>query len=358
MSSSSAPPDGGITISVNDPAHLIAAVPHLLGFRPADSVVVIGFGGATGKRVDPLVRAGLPAPAEEGAVAAMLATVFARHPGRAVTILVVGADPGPPPDPGDVPHRRFVTLLAGAFETRGRPVENLLWTPEIRAGSPSRRYDEPGCAGVLPDDSATPVAAAVVSKGFVTFDSREEMERQLDADDAAAVARRERLLRSRVRDAPGDAVEAFQEVRAALALASRGEPDLSDERIVRLAVALSKPRVRDACLAVALPPGGERSLQAEALWLALIRKLPAPERAEPAALLGFSAYARGDGALARVALEKAVDALPGHTLSSLLLACLDNAMPPGRLHQLVGTEGLTALLSPADEAPLAAQGGG
>jgi hypothetical protein len=345
MTSPSASPDGGIAISVNDPAHLIAAVPHLLGFRPADSVVVIGFGGPTGKRVDPLVRAGLPDPAGENAVAAMLATVFARHPGRAVAILVVGSDPGSPPDPGDVPRRRFVTRLAAAFEARGRPVENLLWTPEIRAGSPWRHYHEPGRAGVLPDDSATPVAAAVVSKGFVTFDSREEMERQLDADDPAAVARRERLLRSPARGVPGDVAEAFQEVRTALGGQGRGRPNLPDERIVRLAIALSEPRVRDACLAAALPPGGERSLRAEALWLALIRKLPAPERAEPAALLGFSAYARGDGALARAALEKAVEAMPGHRLASLLLACLDSTMPPGRLHHLADAGDLAEQVS-------------
>ncbi|MFD2418775.1 DUF4192 domain-containing protein [Amycolatopsis pigmentata] len=346
MTSLSVPPDSGIVISVNDPAHLIAAVPHLLGFRPADSVVVIGFGGANGKRVDPLVRTGLPAPGDEGAVAAMLATVFARQPGRAVAVLVVGSDPGPPPDPGDVPHRRFVTTLAAAFEARGRPVESTLWTPEIRAGSPWRRYDEPECPGVLPDDSATPVAAAVVSKGFVTFDSREEMERQLDADDPAAVARRERLLRARAHDAPADVAEAFREVRSALGPVDRGEPDLPDERVLRLAVALSQPRVRDACLAVALPPGSERSLRAEALWLALTRKLPAPERAEPAVLLGFSAYVRGDGALARAVLDKAVAAMPGHRLARLLLACLDSAVPPARLHRLGLAEELSLAVAP------------
>lgn len=347
MTSSSVPPDGGIVISVNDPAHLIAAVPHLLGFRPADSVVVIGFGGANGKRVDPLVRTGLPGPAEEGAVAAMLATIFARQPGRAVGILVVGSASGPPPDPGDIPHGRFVTTLAAAFEARGRLTESMLWTPEIRAGSPWRRYDEPECTGVLPDDSATPVAAAVVSKGFVTFDSREEMERQLDPDDPAAVALRERLLRSPARDVTADVAEAFREVRSALQPMGRGEPDLPDERVVRLAVALSEPRVRDACLAVALPPGSERSLRAEALWLALTRKLPAPERAEPAVLLGFSAYLRGDGALARAALEKAVAAMPGHRLASLLLACLDSAMPPARLHRLGLVKELSFAVAPA-----------
>lgn len=358
MTSSCVPPEGGIVLSVNDPAHLIAAVPHLLGFRPADSVVVIGFGGANGKRVDPLVRMGLPVPAEEAAVAAMLATIFARHPGRAVAILVVGSDPGPPLDSDAVPYHRFVTTLAAAFEARGRPVENTLWTPEIRAGAPWRRYDEPERAGVLPDDSATPVAAAVVSKGFVTFDSREEMERQLDADDPVAVARRERLLRSCVRDAPADAAEGFREIRSALGLARRGEPDLPDERVVRLAVALSEPRVRDACLAVALPPGGERSLRAEALWLALIRKLPAPELAEPAVLLGFSAYVRGDGALARTALEKAAAAMPGHRLASLLLACLDSTVPPARLHRLGLAEGQAELVSPFDEGPVLTRGSG
>src|SRR6187399_1752582 len=125
MTTISAPPDDRTAIHIKDAAQLIAAVPHLLGFRPACSVVVLGFGGSSGRRIDQLVRVDLPAPAGESDLAELLATVFARHSGRAVAILVVAPDPGPPPDPP--PHRRLVTCLVEAFEALEKQVEHTLW---------------------------------------------------------------------------------------------------------------------------------------------------------------------------------------------------------------------------------------
>ena len=67
---------------------------------------------------------------------------------------------------------------------------------------------------------------------------------------------------------------------------------MPDTEIVALARALAVPEVRDASLGFA---AGARSRQAEHLWLELTRSCPAPERAEPACLLAFYAYQRGDG---------------------------------------------------------------
>ncbi|HKS48661.1 MAG TPA: DUF4192 domain-containing protein [Amycolatopsis sp.] len=352
MTTTSARPDSGMLVRVSDPAQLIAAVPHLLGFRPADSVVVLGLGGASGQRIDPVLRADLPScPGEEGA-AERLAAVFAQHSGRAVVIVIVGRGPGDPPGPGCLPYEEFVSGLGAALRRRGRPVDRALWTPEIQAGAPWASYGEPGRAGVVPDNSSSQVAAAAASMGFVTFESRAALEGQLDPDDPAALARRERLLEAEmdtlaarvVRD-PGCA-ESFQELRMALDQARYGPPKLSDEQMVRLGLALFEGPVRDTCLAAALPAGSERSMRAEALWLALVRGLPAPERAEPAALLGHSAYVRGDGVLARAALENALAACPAHTLAELLMLCLELALPPDRLSRLHHPGDLGKLFGP------------
>ena len=63
---------------------------------------------------------------------------------------------------------------------------------------------------------------------------------------------------------------------------------------------------------------GPAAAAAEQLWAALVRELPDPEAAEPAALLAVSALLRGDGALANVALDRAEQAWPGHRLTRLL----------------------------------------
>src|SRR5699024_5856395 len=65
-------------------------------------------------------------------------------------------------------------------------------------------------------------------------------------------------------------------VGRALVRLRAGSLQLSDPEIVRIAVALSDVRVRDACLALALPPGSSAALTAENLWIALARATPCP----------------------------------------------------------------------------------
>jgi hypothetical protein len=70
------------------------------------------------------------------------------------------------------------------------------------------------------------------------------------------------------------------------------------------------------------------------LWTALVRATPAPECAEPACLLAITAYLRGDGVLAGIALERAEAAHPGHVLATLLRTALLTGMPPEHLEEV------------------------
>jgi hypothetical protein len=67
----------------------------------------------------------------------------------------------------------------------------------------------------------------------------------------------------------------------------------------------------------------------------LVRAIPAPERAEPASLLAVHAYLRGDGVVANMALEVALEANPCHHLALLLRESIDRGMPPGRFRAMV-----------------------
>jgi len=75
----------------------------------------------------------------------------------------------------------------------------------------------------------------------------------------------------------------------------------------------------------------EEAREAERLWLTLVQELPAPERAEAAVLLGYTAYLRGDGTFAGMALENALEAKPGHLLATLLATVLNRGFPPEQL---------------------------
>jgi hypothetical protein len=113
-------------------------------------------------------------------------------------------------------------------------------------------------------------------------------------------------------------------------------------------VALANPRIRDACLATAVP-GTKAARAAKRLWLALVRALPAPERPEPAGLLGYARYTRGEGALAGIAFENALAAHPGHVLASLLITALRHVVAPRRLSGLGRLDGVVDLADAAGD---------
>lgn len=327
-------PDGRTKISVKHPTELIASIPQLLGFRPADSVVVLGLGGHNGKQVGPVIRLDLPPRVHEWDAVGVLVNTFVQNPGRAVKFVLVGRHPDHPPHPKGLPHVRLVKRLTSAFTDLGRTVEHAVWIPEFRGGAHWSCYQKRGCGGVLPDLDSTVTAATYAAEGYVTFDSREEMAAQLMPDDPAAIERRARLLHATEPGAAPALTDLTGEVRAAIDQVREGRLTFTDEQLVRLVRAVSDTRVRDACLALALPPLTEYSRYAERLWLELVRHTPVPERAELATLLGYAAYMRGEGGLARAAFANALEAAPEHLLAGLLTRCLDNGIAPKTLRRL------------------------
>ncbi len=95
-------------------------------------------------------------------------------------------------------------------------------------------------------------------------------------------------------------------------------------------------RVRDRALGLALGPA---AAAAEQLWTECTRRAPSPLDAAPATLLAVSAWLRGDGAMARIALDRALDSEPDHALAGLLALGLDAGLSPGDLRVMVaGTQ--------------------
>ncbi|MFC6091596.1 DUF4192 domain-containing protein [Saccharothrix lopnurensis] len=106
---------------------------------------------------------------------------------------------------------------------------------------------------------------------------------------------------------------------------------LTDAEVAALAVALTDPMVRDACLSFAT---GGHAPAAEALWTQLAKATPAPERAEPTSLLAVFAYLRHDIPLAIAATAHARNAHPGHRLSELIGQAIATHLEPEHLHRM------------------------
>ncbi|MEV4054281.1 DUF4192 domain-containing protein [Amycolatopsis sp. NPDC049688] len=342
-----ATPAGHPPADLRNPAQLLAALPYVIGFRPARSVVLIGHQGPAGQEPGLILRGDLPRREHRAYQAQALAARFATGLHTGVTLAIVGGRRRPGSAP---PHAGFVDVLTKELAVLGVPVRHALWAAKIQEGARWRCYARTDCGGELPDPRTTVAAAAATERGTVAFDSRDELEALLSPRSPEALARRSAVL-SRLPCPPcPDLNEAASAIRAEFERHRRGEGPPTDEEAVTAAGALTLPEIRDVCLAMAVPPETSAAREAERVWLTLVRELPAPERAEPAVLLGFTAYMRGDGAFAGMALENALAANPDHVLARLLKTVLDRGTPPQVIRGLAAAADPVATLGlePAD----------
>ncbi|WP_158840248.1 DUF4192 domain-containing protein [Saccharothrix deserti] len=316
---------------LHDPGDLIAAVPHLIGFHPTDSMVVLV---VQDDDIAMTLRIDLPPPGVPHRVADQLTAPLSRCRSANAVIVVIGGGSGDPPE--DLPHDALVDEVDDALHAARVPLLLAVWTRATAKGESWFDYHDVGTSGTVPDPTSTTLAATTAAEGHITYASREAMAELLAADPPEALSRRATLLNRRAADTPhrldGTIPPRHQElIHAEVVRAATRKRPLTDEEVADLAHALSNPWVRDSSLGYCV---GEHAQSAEALWTELTRACPAPERAEPATLLAFSAYIKGLGTLASLALDRAEQAHPGHRLSELLRAALDTGLSPDHLRQL------------------------
>lgn len=348
-------------VRIDNPGELLASIPQLLGFRPEESVVLLGGAARRARGIGPVLRCDLPPPRKVRELAGLMVARIKQAGSPSAIIVVIGGG-DPEGAKGALPHAPLVRAIRRELKRRRIEHRDALWTNEIRADAPWRCYDHQSCRGTLPDPTGTVLAATAASIGLVTMASRDELARQFEPDDEDAMRRRSGLIDAHLRELDGDAEGWTTErgvtaVRTALCAARAGNLTLSDARVAELALALCDVRVRDACLATATPPTSPRAQAAFELWRALTCALPIPERAEAACLAGYAAYVRGDGPTAGMALDTALDANPAHLLSALLKRALEHGMDPRGLQRLGQSSGI-ALWPPDDGRGPATEGSG
>ncbi len=299
---------------LSGPGELAAALPLLCGFVPHESVVVVCVDRAG--RLGLTMRIDLPPDAQQRAVAADLAARVRQADSRRAWVVVLSEQP-------DRPQEALVLALRDEVDV----VDALL----VRSGR-WRSYlcDDPTCCP--PTGTPVPrtsralrqVEAASVFRGRAVLPSREDLVASVGPPPeesrvrfAAATA----ALAREHRDLGGASVRSRQrsDLQAAL-----------DEHPVdgaSLALALHDVRLRDELLAWSLT----REDEVLSLLLFLARTTPPPHDAPVCAALAWVAYARGDGALASVALGRALATDPAHGLARLLRQALDGQVSPREL---------------------------
>lgn len=212
----------------------------------------------------------------------------------------------------------------------------------IEAGAPWWSLFDREQRGEVPDPTASPVTLAHVLEGRPIHRSRAELTALVEADTvrqgevavllpAALAMARERFTRAVTHgDLDGYRRNALEFVLWQIAHVESGAVPTVPE-IAELVAALRDRAVRDTMFALAV---GDHAAAAESLWLTLVRALSGSDRAEVAALLGYSAYIRGDGPFAGIALDAALLADPFHPMAILLETSLRAGMRPEALRRL------------------------
>jgi len=338
------PTDPLFSVRMSDPGEIAAALPQLLGFRPRESVVLVGLSAPDGGRLGLTVRADIPPPEHAAALARTLARSIGTDRPRGVVVVVVSDEEGVGSS-RDLPHRQLVWEMVQALA--GVPVA----VPEVLLVRRGRwwSYDcadrccDPGTGTMLPGVSALE-AAAVVTGTVVAADRAELVERIAPARGPDADAMAASCARSAVACAENLVMAGAEETAEAswtaiTAALARCRPGLSgvlltDDEVARILCGLRDVGVRDRALELALGPDAPA---AEVLWTECTRRAPAPLAAAPATLLAVSAWLRGDGAMANVALDRALDGEPDYVLAGLLAQGLARCLSPAELRSIIGT---------------------
>jgi hypothetical protein len=323
-------------VRIGSPLTLLAVVPGLLGFEPADSIVVIGT-GQPGAEVQLTLRYDLPGPgAPRGAAAAIAAGV--------TNILTVQ-------------HIRTAAAVAYGPDSAVAPVADALRARAAEAGitltevlrAEGDRYwsyvcSNPRCCppeGTPFDLADHPVARAFAASGRRVLASRQELAAMIapaGGDQATAMRLATRKIERQLTTRVSQTTRVSHRIARRRLVAAVGQPLIVDaisryragetlgpDPAAWLTVALRELRVRDDAWARMLP---ECNAAHTRLWTDLTRLAQPGYVAAPASLLAFVAWQAGDGALANVALDRALADDQRYSMARLLRRALDSGAPP------------------------------
>ena len=350
-------------IRVSSVAGFLVVIPHLLGFHPSRSMVVVGLDARRG-RIVLAFRYDLPDPpdaARSRDIAEHAAAVLRKR--RIRTAIAAGYGDGVLVTP-------VAEQLRAGLRGAGIAMRDLLRVQDGRYWS--YVCTDPGCCppdGVPFDVSAHPAAAAMTAAGMPARPDRASLADSLapltgQAAESMRQATERAVLRaaeliasagapggsssrtqggtsscgpaggsSRASSVPSGnpgglwlAVEAGREaVRAAISIYRHGGRITDHDQLAWLTVTIADLRVRDDAWARMEP---RHRADHQRLWTDVVRHACEPYVPAPASLLAFTAWQSGDGALANVAIERALAADPEYSMAHLIGQALDAGLPP------------------------------
>ncbi len=346
---------GKVQLRAGTPDAVLAVVPHMLGFYPSRSLVVLGLGAQN--RVMVTFRYDLPDPAD-----AELTEDIAEHADYVLrrehiaAALLVGYGPADLVAP-------VVACTAGRLIDSGVQVHEVLRADAGRYWS--MLCDDVACCppgGRSYDPGSHPAAAAMTEAGLGAHPDREALARTIQrpagsADRISRATLQARLRLSQLADigaAEGDRDPNLRatrtgrkEIQRAIRRYRSGGSIGSLEHLAWLAVLVADLRVRDDAWARMDPAHRDDHCR---LWTDVLRGAALDFVPAPASLLAFTAWQSGNGALAAMAVERALTADPGYSMAQLLAGAVNAALPPSAARMPMSPAAVAASYAPAPAA--------
>jgi hypothetical protein len=342
------------SIRLTSPRELLAVVPYLLGFNPTNSIVTLCL---SNNKLGLTQRLDLPRPQDARDVAqALLPTLVTENPD---SVILIGYEDCA----GD--SLPALKALSSALQSSALPIHDRLVVRDGRWRSLD--CHSPSCCppegSLVPEPADVPgVISEFVGQGVSPHPDRESLARQVELGPQAAAVSRVLRSRQRARSKAGDCpVVPRAELFAAWPRILDPEASsISPEDAALAAMSLLDIEIRDAMVAWLCPGTLELDDLSEDIQelLSGLKKGSGDTHIDPASsgaqnaiqdrLIGLSAmlsdshagpvltllaaftWWRGDGALARVALARALRCDPEYRLAQLLQQMIDLAIRPGR----------------------------
>jgi len=336
-------------VKLTCPRELLAVVPFVLGFHPANSLVLLCL---SNNKLGLTQRLNLPRPEDAHDVAqALLPTLVTENPD---SVIIIGYE--------DRAGDSLLALesLTSTLQSSALPIHDRLVVRDGRW----RSLDCSNSRCCPPEGSTVPEAADVpgvisefVGQGVAPHPDRESLARQVEpGPQAAAVAS---LMRSRQKAGEGPAVPRAEQFAVWPRILDPDGPAINVDDAALAAVSLLDIEIRDAMVAWLCPgtlgldelgeevqrlfsglgsalqgndtdpaPTGAQNAIQDGL-IRLCAMLPDDLAAPALTLLASFTWWRGDGALARVGLARALRCDPEYRLALLLAQMVQLAIRPG-----------------------------
>jgi hypothetical protein len=325
-------------------ADLLVMVPYLVGFTPQVSLVCLGI---RGRKIVFAVRADLPPAGSTPSDVQDLVNDVTRVIGRQdlTGVIAIGYGPADQVDPVLVQMAATITSLGLLVADLLRVTDNQFFI--YQPGEPDAA---PRLGGQLSIGDSVMAAHATVA-GLVALPNRAALAAQLEPlDEAGCLAMAQvvddvhdqmsRRLAEAVKHVmtetdqptPGRSWIAAadqviqrwgrQATHEAISQYKHGDR-LNDHDAARLLLLLTDPTVREQTL-VHIRPTPEHLR----MWIDLTRRAPTSLVPAPASLLAFTAWRHGSGALANLAINRALIADPRYPLAHALQNLLASGLSP------------------------------